>query len=237
MGIVRNKGTGQGVTFVDVKGRPQDYTDAEGKTKHGSLVVSHRDGTREVLPSNSAIRGYVTSVDVKTTVNTKDQSEINNLQIRFEDENHEEPPVVMSVALGSYFAAKIVGLLNAADLSKPMAFAANSIRAGEKIGDNTAESDNVFPTMRQGADNARLVPTWATGATLPDAPTVTISGKKMKDMTPVNDVVAATIKGIYDKLDAIRQGETGPSDDHGISAEDVAAAAEVAGATRPSQRG
>ncbi len=226
--INRNSGTGGRVVFVDLKGTPQEYMDGD-KKKFGAFVVSHgKDLPKEVLPTNSAITGYVTSLDVQDREYQGDT--INTLKIRVEDVKHEEPPAMISVTLGSYFSAKIVGLLNAADLSKPVTFNANVLMAGDKFGEGVADKDNVFPTMRQGTDNQRLKPVWAGGVeVLPDAPIVTVSGKKIKDMTPVNEVTAATIAALYAKVDALKE-TSGPVDD-GIDANEVAAA--VQGTERP----
>jgi hypothetical protein len=110
-----------------------------------------------------------------------------------------------------------------------MTFAVNTVLEGEKMGDKIMEGNRVFPTMRSGANNDRLVPVWAAGATtLPEAAEVRVSGKILKDMTPVNDVVAATITEVYSKLDQIQNQEHdgGPHDDDGINPADVAASAQ-----------
>lgn len=245
MGIVRNQSTGKGVTFVDIKGRPQVFTDGEGKEKHGALVISNPDKTKEVLPTNSAIVGIVTSVDVRSHVYQEET--INSLQIRVEDVDGVEPPVVMSATLGSFFAAKIVGLLNGADLRLPIKFICNSILQGEKFGTGVSAKDNVFPSIRQGVANDRVVPVWANGlAQLPDAIPVLVNGKPFvvngraqSDMTPVHEVVAATIGEIYAKIDAIKAGEieSGPTDDdQGLTADEVNAAAALAGGQHERQR-
>lgn len=240
MGIKVNEGGGKGVTFADMKGKPQEYLDAKGEKKWGSIVLSvgeKGNRSKQVLPSNSSISGFVTDLDVSEHVH--DGETITSLKIKLEDDKGTEPPVILSVGLGSYFAAKIVGLLNAADLSKPLVVNANVVKAGEKFGNGVAERDNVFPTMRQGADLARLVEVWAGGmAKLPDAPKVKISGKEHTDMTPVNEVVAATLQEVMAKLDALRPSEA-HSDDHddGLSAADVAAAAQQAGGQPERARG
>lgn len=234
MAIVKQSGSGRGMVFVDIKGKPQGYKDADGNDKHGSMVVSNKDKTKEVLPSNTAITGRVTDLDVRT--NEYQGDTIHTLQVRIED-GPTEPPVQLSVTLGSFFAAKIVGLLNAADLSKPISFAVNTVREGDKMGDGVAERDNAFPTIRAGADNARLVPVYAGGADkLPEAPEVKMNGKTMKNMDPVNDVVRATIADLYAKLDAIKAGDVdgGPHDDDlGVSAADLAAAGEASRGNAP----
>lgn len=229
MAIVKQTKSGRGVIFIDVKGKPQGYQE-DGVEKHGALVVSHKDKTKEVLPSNTAITGLVTDVDVRNSDYQGDT--IHTLQVRIED-GPNEPPVQLSVTLGSFFAAKIVGLLNAADLSKPVSFAVNTVREGDKMGDGVAERDNVFPTMRAGASNERLVPVWADGLTsLPEAPEVKMNGKTMKNMDPVNEVVRATIALIYGKLDAFK--DTGPHDDDpGVSAADLANASQAARSEAP----
>lgn len=133
MGIVRSQGPTGGVTFVDIKGKPQMYMDPDSKEeKHGAMVVTNRDKSKEVLPSNSAIEGYVTSFDVRT--NEFQGEPISSLQVRIEDTNGKEQPVQMSVTLGSYFSAKIIGLFNAADLTQPVKFVLNSVKQGKKWG-------------------------------------------------------------------------------------------------------
>lgn len=233
MAIVKQNGTGRGLIFIDAKGKPQIYekTNEDGtkKKEHGALVISHPNKTKEVLPSNTSISGVVTMVDVRQS--EYDGETINSLQVRIEDSG--EPPIQLSVALGSFFAAKIVGLLNAADLSRPISFALNTVLKGDKFGEGVSERDNVFPTMRAGPNNDRLVPVWANGATtLPEAPEVKFNGKMMRNMDPVNELVGETLNSIYASLDTIKENQmsamkdNGPhDDDHGISAADVATAA------------
>jgi len=232
MGIQVSNGSGRGLIFVDLKGTPQKFKDEQGVEKHGAMVMSNSDKTKTVLPSNSAITGFVTSLDVHSQEYQGDT--ISSLRVRLRDDKGNDPDVVLSVTLGSYFGAKIAGLLNAADLSKPITIAANTVLEGEKMGSGVAKRDNVFPTMRQGADNARLVEVWANGATtLPDAGEVKVSGKTLKDMTPVNDVVVATIAEVYAKFDALHP-QDGPADgDDGVNPADVAAAAAAAAANDP----
>lgn len=224
MAIKRNSGGGK-VIFVDLKGKVQDFIDDQGKQRHGALVISHgKDQPKEVLPSNSAVSGFVTDIDVHT--GSYEGEEINSLRVRIEDENHEEPPVVLSFALGSFFGAKLVGLLNAADLSKPLVIAANTVKAGEKIGDKVSEKDNVFPTMRQS--DVRLVASWvnADGQVLKELPKpneITVNKKVIKDMEEINGIVGTTIQALYAKVDALKERPVG--DDDGISASEVDAAA------------
>jgi len=224
MAIKRNQGGGR-VIFVDLKGKPINCTSPEDAGKHGALVVSNgKDQPKDVLPSNSAISGFITELDVHT--GQHEGEEIHSLRVRLEDETNQEPPVVLSFSLGSFFGAKIVGLLNAADLTKPVVIAANTVRAGEKLGNGTADKDHVFPTLRQ--DNQRLAPTWVgvdgkATAELPAPKEVKINGKVVKDLEEVNNVVGETIKALYAKLDGVKDKPAG--DDDGISADDVATAA------------
>lgn len=236
MAIIRNSGAGKGVTFIDVKGKPQIGKDAEGKDFHGSMVVSHQDKatnekTKEVLPSNTAITGLVTSLNVKNSI--YQGKTINSLVIRLED--GVEAPAQLNVALGSFFSAKVVGMLNGADLSKPIKFAVNTVKEGDKMGDGVAARDNAFPTIRDEATNDRAVAIYAGGVTeLPEAADVVVNGTTYKDMANVNVLVAATIQELYEKLAAIREVDTNAGhhdEDEGLSPDSVQAAA------REAQRG
>lgn len=236
MAIKRNQGAGRGVIFIDLKGKPQFFEDKDGNKKHGAMVMAgaEKGAPKEILPSNSSITGYVTDLDVHESQYQGDT--ITSLRIRIEDDQGQEPPVVMSVTLGSYFGAKVVGLLNAADLTKPLAIIANTVAEGDKMGTGVATKDNVFPTMRQGADDARLVPVYAGGLLeLPPATEVKVSGKTLKDMTVVNDLVAATIGELYAKLEAIAESNKTP--DHGDSIDPAEAAAAIEAAQHERARG
>lgn len=229
--IKRNTGAGGGVVFIDWKGTPQEFTNEKGEKEYGSFAISKGKGEpKEILRSNSAITGYVTALDVTEYAYQGDT--IHTLKIRLEDVKGEEPPAMISVNLNSYFAAKVVGLLNAADLSKPLSFNANAVKEGAKFGEGVAERDNVFPTARQGADDARLVPTWAgVGIKLPDAEKIRVNGKMITNMDPVNAIVGETIKGLYEKLDAMKASE-GHADE-GLNPEEVAASVAGQNGDRP----
>jgi len=191
-------------TFIHAHGRPQLYDGANGVQRHGAFVITNPDQTKEVLPSNTNITGMVTMVDVTQSLHKGETA--NWLQVRIDDPG--EPTIVLSVGLGSFFAAKFVGLLNAADLSRPISMALLSVLKGEKFDDELSESSNVFPIFRSCHDNARLVPVWANGATkLPEALKVKFNGRMMNNMDPVNKAVGATLTGIYEKLDIIKKAQ------------------------------
>ena len=194
-----NNTSGSGnVVFIDVKDKPQEYIDAEGKKKHGALVMSTgKDAPKKILPSNTKITGLVTNMFMATS---QYQGEtINSLKIRMED--GAEPPVLLSVTLGSFYAAKIVGLFNAADLRNPVTFNVNTVREGEKMGEGVSERDNAFPTLRDATNN-RLVPIYAGGVKeLPEAPEVLINGKKFRNLEFVNVLVGKTLAELYEKMD------------------------------------
>jgi hypothetical protein len=222
MGIQKSTGGRSKVIFADIKGKAQDYEE-NGVTKHGSIVLTHPDKTKEILPNGSAITGFVTDIDVSSHVYQGDT--IDTLKIRIEDESGEAPTVLANVTLGSYFAAKITGLLNAADLSKPITLAAGFVKEGDKMGDKVADKDFAWATVRQGADRTKLEPVWADGRKdLPEAPMVKVSGKSMKNMEPVNEVVVATIKELYGKLEQQVEQDKAPGDD-GVDLAEVSAAA------------
>ena len=192
------------------------------------MVLNHPDKTKEVLPSNSTISGMVVDVNVRS--NVVEGKEIHNLAIMIED--GEEAPVQVSVALGSFFAAKIVGLLNGADLRQPITLAVNTVKVGDMMGDKVVEANNAYPTIRQGPKQDRVEYLYANGESqLPATPVYEINGEKHRDMAAVTEVVAPTIQQIFEKLDRIieekKQSHAGGHDE-GIPADELAEAAQFA---------
>jgi hypothetical protein len=178
MALAKRTGSSN-IVFVDIKGNT------------GEIVRKLQDGTTETFDS---IEGNVTDLDVRT--NTYKGEDIHSLRVKFEDGGE---AILASVGLGSFFAGKIVGLLNAADLSKPLKFNVGQMKAGETIGGKLVEKDTTWVTAWQ--DGNRLVPDYGQGLTeLPKANKVMVSGKEMNDMSPVNEKVAELIGSLINKL-------------------------------------
>ncbi|MDL5034292.1 hypothetical protein QRD43_20490 [Pelomonas sp. APW6] len=201
MALAKRSNNGGNNIFVDIKGNT------------GEIVRKLEGGGVETYDS---LDGTVTGVDVRS--NTYKGEEIHSLRMKIEDGS--DTKIFASVGLGSFFAGKIVGLLNAADLSKPITLNVGQMKAGETVGDRVVEKDTTWVTAWQ--DGKRLTPDFGNGATeLPKANKVVVSGKEMNDMTPVNEKVAELIGGLIDKL----HPEAGPSDDHEQVDVDAAAGA------------
>ena len=191
---------GKSTIFIRAHGRPQPQGVKNGSQGHGSFVVTNPDNTNKVLPSCTSISGIVANVDVHTTGSGEDTSHSFFLQI----EDAGDPPIRLSLTLGSLFSAEFVGLVNAADLSRPISICFISVLKGEQFGSGISERDHVFPIIR-GANNARLSPIWANGLkALPEPPLVKVNGKVLPLMDPVNEVVGATLNEIYRKHDVAR---------------------------------
>lgn len=234
MGIRQAGNGGGGVTFIDIKGKPQPFTDANGNERVGALVMAptEKGGEKTVLSSFTEISGVIAEAEVK--VHQYEGEDIASLKVKLVEEG--ERPVILTATLGSFLGAKFAGLVRAA-LEKPGApivFTAGYMQEGEKLpGGKTVEKGGTWIKVMQ--DGVRLAPLYAGGATeLPEAPTVKVSGKTMKDMTPVNEVVGATIQEIYDAL-GVAENEVHGEDD-GLSPADVAAAAQQAGGERQAMR-
>ncbi|TXI24234.1 MAG: hypothetical protein E6Q67_03170 [Roseateles sp.] len=190
MALAKRSNNGGNAIFVDIKGNT------------GEIIRKLEDGTVE---SYDSLEGTVTGMDVRS--NTYKGEEIHSLRLKIEDGS--DTKIFASVGLGSFFAGKIAGLLNAADLSKPIKFNVGQMKAGETVGDRLVEKDTTWVTAWQ--DGKRLVPDFGNGATeLPKANKVVVSGKEMNDMTPVNEKVAELIGGLIGKL----HPEDGQADDH-----------------------
>jgi hypothetical protein len=229
MPIDSNSGGASRVIFANIKGKVQTFTDHEGRPSHGAINIKYPDGALETLRSGRGISGVLTKVAVRT--NLVDGEEVNSLQMTLDDPKGVDPRIVASVNVASYYGAKIVGAINAApDLRQPISIAVNTVKAGEKIGDQIWDKDSVFPVVKQ--NDVRLVPVWANGATeLPEAPQVKVSGKMIKDMEPVNQVIAETVGELIGRLESLRNTQD-QGDDDGISAEDLAEAARQASQER-----
>ena len=178
---------GGGVTFADIKGSTGEIMVTTGKTPEGAAI-------KEAFES---VSGMITDVDIKT--GEYQGEEIVNLRVKLEDQG--EKPVVASFALGSFFAAKLVGVLHSADFARPLKIQVGMMKAGMQMRDKSVlAKDTVYVAGYQG--ETRLVPSWANGVTkLPDPLEVIVSGKKLKDMAPVNDVVGETVKVLFARMD------------------------------------
>lgn len=215
MALKKYEKTGGSNVFADISG------------KNGCIVVRGQDGAPN--EEFEQVDGVVTNLDIKTHT-MPDQNVITNLRIKLEDGNG--PPTIASVALGSFFSAKIVGLLNAADLTKPIALRVGMTKMGDKIGDRTAEKDSVWVTVRQ--DGNRLTPVYSEGKDkLPDAPKVSVGGgKTVTNMEFVDAEVATVVKGLFAKMDAIHDAAKVKGDDEGITLAEAQAAAGAADSQR-----
>jgi len=219
----REEGKGGGYVFADIKGNTGEILVTVGKDP---------DTGKPIKESYASVSGLVTDLDVKEN-ELGSGDKITNLRIKLEDPG--EKPVMASVALGSFFSAKIVGLLNAADLSKPIQISVGMMKQGDIVGGKPVGKDTAWVIMRQ--DGQRLVEKYGTPDNkLPEPNIVKVSGKEMKDMEPVNAAVAEIIQGLFTKIQALHEQAAAP-DDHGVDAGEAAAAAEAATAARPSARG
>lgn len=220
----REAGTGGGVTFADIKFSTGVISVTTGKDGDG----------KPIKESFESVSGMVTDIDIKTTEFAGET--ITNLRVKLEEAG--EKPVVASFALGSFSAAKMVGLLNAADFSKAIKLQVGQMPAGFKMRDGTVLTDARPVVMAfQGAD--RLTPVYMDGkADLPQPTEVKVSGKIMKDMTPVNDEVEAIVKQLFARVDALQQ--LGQVHEDGVDlaeAQGAAAAAAVPDRASMAQRG
>jgi len=219
MGLQKREEGQGGFVFADIKGNV------------GAIVVKTgeaAEGGGKLTESYDSVTGVVTDLDIKE--NDYKGETITNLRVKLED--GQSKPIIASVALGSFFSAKLVGLLNAADLSKPLTIAVGMMKVGETVGGKPVNKDTAWITVRQGADNARLAPLYTDGKTaLPEAAKVVVSGKTMTDMTPVNNEVGAVIQGLFAKMDALHEQATTHDEDTGVNAAEAAAAAAAAEAS------
>ena len=212
----REEGKGGGVVYADIKGNTGVISVSTGAKDEAGKAVKE---------TYESVSGMITDLDIKTGEYEGDT--ITNLRIKLEEAG--EKPVIASFALGSFFAAKIVGLLNAADLAKPFVLNVGMMKQGTIMRDKTAlGKDTVFVTATQ--DGVRLVPVYSGGKKdLPQPTEVMVSGKKVKDMAPVNAEVEAVVTALFARMDEFTKA--GHVQEEGIDLSDAQAA--VAGAGTP----
>lgn len=228
MGI-REKQGGGGATFIDIKGKPQKYTDDKGNERVGALVMApeQRGGQKRVLSSFTTISGIV--ADAEVHISEFEGEEITSLKVKLVEDG--EKPVVLTATLGSFLGAKFAGLIRAAleQPGKPIEFAAGYMQEGDKLpGGKVVERGGTWMKIMQ--DGVRLEPLYANGAReLPEAPEVKMNGKTFRNMDAVNAATQATVLEIYSKLDIGDGHVEDDASDDGLAPDEVAGAAQLAG--------
>lgn len=251
MGIVK-RGGGKPIIFVDLKGKPKEALDEEGKKYHGAFVASFPDKTSQVLHGGDALVGHITSIEV----NDRELKDGTIAELRVTLDDPEAPERVrMQASLGQYVGtgdarefvpsfhgAKLVALLNGVDLSQPVRMFAGAIMSGDKMPDGTpAERDLVWFSARQGErreDNSdRVVAKYADGSSdLGEQYVTSFRGKKAINPEGA-ELLHKTLQQLCVRLDEYTQGQRDHvAEDDGVSAEAVHAAANVA-SERQAMRG
>ena len=210
----REEGKGGGVVYADVKFNTGVIAVTTGKDADGKAIKENYE----------SVSGMITDLDIKATEYEGDT--ITNLRIKLEEAG--EKPVIASFSLGSFSAAKVVGLLNAADLNKAFKLNVGMMKAGTVMRDKSSlAKDTVYVTAFQG--DTRLVPVYSNGKTeLPQPNEVMVSGKKVKDMAPVNAEVETVVKALFARMDALQQaGQV--QHDEGVDLSEAQGAAAAAG--------
>lgn len=207
--VLQTEGVKEKMTYIDFKGKPQSYEYESGMNSHGCFVISHPHGKKEILENESIILGNITDAIIeKVDIEVGSHKEsFDILKVRIESDN--ATPIQLSVMMGSYFSAKIVGLLNAADLTKNIIIGAEIVLKGQKYGDIISQGDNVFPKISSGTDANRLQPVWADGLKqLPEPPKKIRSRDFLSnDMSEINAIQWATVAEIREKLSVIKNNQ------------------------------
>ena len=216
MGLKKSNAGAGNITFVTLSGARGAF-EKKGKNEEGHTVV---------LESYDRLDGRVTKVDVSPT--NFEGREGYELKVRLDDG---ESVVQFGVPLGTFFSAKVVGLLNAADLAKPILFMVGRVEKGDRLGDAIADKEFPWVSAKQG--DVKLAPVYNDGASeLPSPKEVRINGQVHKDMEEINRLVA----GVVAEVQARVQEFNGPAATDAADADggiDPAEAAAAAAGQRP----
>jgi hypothetical protein len=209
MGLKKSIDGARGITFVTLSGKRGAF-EKKGKDERGETIV---------LESFDRLDGRVTKVDVSpTNFEGRDGYE---LKVRLDDG---ESVVQFGVPLGTFFSAKVVGLLNAADLSKPILFGVGRVEKGDRFGDTIADKEFPWVSARQG--DVKLAPVYKDGAgELPSPKEVRINGQVHKDMQEINAIVAGVVAEVQSRVHELNGPAPADAADEDINPAEAAAAA------------
>jgi hypothetical protein len=195
MGIQKREGTGGKAVFIKIN------------AKEGAFQQGSKENKVTLEPMTQVVGTLIGfKIDEGTTLDNVKKEE---LRLILADPTPGEPNMHVSVGLttaedANTMGLKILGLLNAADVTKPIAIMPWKIKEGEKLGDDIAKKDLTGVTIYQ--DGKKLVTDFGDGVTaLPKLQPVMnggkpliVKGKEVLDKGPWN----AMIDPLLDKLHA-----------------------------------
>lgn len=232
MGLKQSSG-GNGRTFYKINAK-----DGCLQTGSGLQKVKYE-------PGRAAIEGYLVSFSVKPEQYQGEHSQV--LQLRLRDQDPGQPDMQVDVGIfhggdggdnlgdASGFALRMLGKLNAADLSKPIEIRPWAAKAGDKIGDIIYDKDTAAVAVKQEGKSLRC--DFGNGITdLPELPKVKVGSKEVLDKSSWNELMITTLDALGNKLnpEGEAQGEAGVGEiDPGEALEAAAAAEKEAGTAAP----
>ena len=212
MGLQKSSGNGN-LTFVNLSGKRGAF-EIKGKNDKGETIVKE---------SYDRLEGNVTKIEIAPS-NLPEQENTFELKVRTDDGSG--APVQFSMTLGTFLSAKMAGLLNAADVSKPMTFMVGRVEKGQKLGDTVADKEFPWVAIRQ--DGEKLSPVYLNGATeLPAPKEVKLNGKVHKDMSEIDAITAEVLAGVKARVEALHapSEQDAAGDEGGIDPAEAARAA------------
>jgi hypothetical protein len=229
-------------------GTPTTWFDLKGK--EGTLVTW--DSGRQAEVAYRDIDGHVEDVRVKErrygTGPNAQTGYVINITLRDREANER---YIVSSGAGSRVTCRLLGQLNAADLSQPICIYPYLMEAGTEITDNETgqvkklETEMAMTSVKHviGKDGDRLVlsegikPYYneAYGSALPAPETVMVNGKplvqngqEIKDRSKLENLTAELVQTLQAKINDMKQGQGQGHGEHGVNPEEAADAAQAA---------
>jgi hypothetical protein len=229
MGLKKSEGGGKGAVFFHINAKEGCFQQGSGANKVKFDQFTDLEGTL-----------------IAFKVDEDEYEGVKREQVRLilRDTEPGAPNQHVSFSLtnggdASMFGLKLLGTLNAADVTKPLTIRPWFMGAGTKMGNGeVSQKDMTGVTVYQngakvthvnyGVDAAGNVIT-----KLPDLPKVKVGGKELADKTPWNDMIDPILDSLNGKLQPA-PGEGQPADES-VDIDEAAEAA-AAAAQQPAQQ-
>jgi hypothetical protein len=206
--------------------------------KEGCFQTGSGADKQKFEPGRAAIIGLLIGFAIKPETYETQHSEVVQLLMK-DPEGGPNMQVDFTVATGgdgsdvqgdaTSFGLRLLGKLNAADLSKPIEIKPWFVKQGETIGDTKYENDTASCSVKQDGQSLRC--DFGNGVIeLPTLPKIKVGNKDVADKSPWNALLDATLDSLHTKLPKPTNGhaQAAGAADEQVDLADAAAAASAA---------
>lgn len=236
MGIQRNEGSGNGAVFLRINAKEGCIQHAQ-KGPDGKSVKGE-DGKNIVIKEPAMTQIVGTLVGMSFEEDEYQGAKTYQVRLALQDPEPGQPKMFVDFPFGSeangagFFGLALMGKLNAADLTKPIALMPWHMAEGSKIGDGAPLAKAMTGvTLYQGGQ--KIKEDFGGGADrLPTRPKVMVGSKEVTDNSAWDALAQQMFAGLKSKVTPGAGEAHGPADD-GVDPSEMNAALEQAQAAAP----